>query len=176
MSWHLSRRDFLGLALGTAAGVGGRVAFASTPTDTALHGLSAFGELKYPAGFERFDYANPAAPSGGTFSFAPPNWNFNQNVQTFNTLNSFVAKGDAPPRMELCFDSLMTRAIDEPDAVYGLLAESVTLSADRNTFTFRPGRRRVSMTARRSRPTTLPSVTRCSPKMAIPIFCCRCAR
>jgi microcin C transport system substrate-binding protein len=137
VSWQLSRRDFIGLALGTAAGAALRPAFASTSTEVPLHGLSAFGELKYPPGFHRFDYANAEAPSGGRFSFAPPNWQFNQNVQTFNTLNSFVAKGDAPPRMELCFDSLMTRAIDEPDAVYGLLAESVMLSADRNTFTFR---------------------------------------
>jgi microcin C transport system substrate-binding protein len=137
VSWQLSRRDFLGLALGTAAGAALRPAFASTSTEVPLHGLSAFGELKYPPGFDRFDYANDDAPPGGRFSFAPPNWQFNQNVQTFNTLNSFVAKGDAPPRMELCFDSLMTRAIDEPDAVYGLLAESVILSADRNTFTFR---------------------------------------
>ncbi|HMM63534.1 MAG TPA: extracellular solute-binding protein, partial [Mesorhizobium sp.] len=54
----------------------------------------------------------------------------------FNTLNSFTLKGDAPPRMELCFDTLMARALDEPDAVYGLLAESVTISADRNGFDF----------------------------------------
>jgi microcin C transport system substrate-binding protein len=26
------------------------------------HGLSLFGDLKYPAGFPRFDYVNPQAP------------------------------------------------------------------------------------------------------------------
>ena len=101
-----------------------------------LHGLSAFGDLKYPPDFTHFDYANPQAPKGGTFNFSPPNWIFNQNVQTFNTLNTFVAKGDAPPRMELCFDSLMVRALDEPDAIYGLLAESVVVSEDGNRFEF----------------------------------------
>ncbi len=110
--------------------------FAASPTGTRLHGLSAFGDLKYPADFTHFDYANPDAPAGGTFNFSPPNWAYNQNAMTFNTLNSFVAKGDAPPRMELCFDSLMVRALDEPDAVYGLLAESVEISDDRNAFTF----------------------------------------
>ena len=30
----------------------------------------------------------------------------------------------------------MARALDEPDALYGLLAETVTISADRNIFTF----------------------------------------
>jgi microcin C transport system substrate-binding protein len=133
----LSRRDFLGLGA-VAAGAAllpGR-AFAASPTGTKLHGLSVFGDLKYAADFPRFAYANPQAPKGGTFNFQPPNWGYNQNPITFNTLNSFTLKGDAPPRMELCFDSLMTRALDEPDAVYGLLAESVTISDDRNGFDF----------------------------------------
>ena len=69
-------------------------------------------------------------------NFQPPNWFFNQNTQTFNTLNAFVLRGDAPPRMELIFDTLMTRATDEPDAMYGLLAESVGVSEDSNVFTF----------------------------------------
>ncbi|RUZ61290.1 extracellular solute-binding protein, partial [Mesorhizobium sp. M7A.F.Ca.US.007.01.1.1] len=50
--------------------------------------------------------------------------------------NFLVLKGEAPPRAELCFDSLMTSALDEPDAVYGLLAETITLSPDRNGFRF----------------------------------------
>ncbi|MBU0584592.1 MAG: extracellular solute-binding protein [Alphaproteobacteria bacterium] len=133
----LSRRDFLALAGGAlAAGTLPGQAFAATPTGTRLHGLSAFGDLKYPKGFERLDYVNPGAPKGGTFNFQPPNWLYNQNTQTYNTLNSFVPTGDAPPRMELCFDSLMTPVLDEPDAFYGLIAESVVLSADRNSFDF----------------------------------------
>ena len=110
--------------------------FAASPTGQKLHGLSAFGDLKYPPDFTHFDYVNADAPKGGLFNFAPPNWLYNQNVQTFNTLNSFVARGDAPPRMEMCFDSLMALALDEPDAVYGRLAESVTISEDRNSFEF----------------------------------------
>ena len=134
----LARREFLALS-GAAmlSPLMGRRGFAGVPTGEPLHGLSAFGALKYQPGLTHFDYANPEAPKGGTFNFSPPNWAFNQNVLTFNTLNTFVPRGDAPPRMEMCFDSLMTRAIDEPDAVYGLLAESVTLSQDRNTFEFR---------------------------------------
>lgn len=111
-------------------------AFATTPTGTKLHGLSAFGDLKYRPDFTHFDYVNPDAPKGGQMNFAPPNATFNQSFLTFNTLNSLVLKGDAPPRTELCFDSLMASALDEPDAVYGLLAESVTLSPDRNGFRF----------------------------------------
>lgn len=137
MIFSLPRRDFLALAGAAAAStlLPGK-AFANTPTGLRLHGLSAFGDLKYPADFPHFSYVNPDAAKGGAMNFAPPNWTFNQSPLTFNTLNSFALKGDAPPRMELCFDTLMARALDEPDAVYGLLAESVTLSADRNSFDF----------------------------------------
>ena len=30
------------------------------------HGLSLFGELKYPQAFKHFDYVNPNAPKGGS--------------------------------------------------------------------------------------------------------------
>jgi microcin C transport system substrate-binding protein len=132
-----SRRDFLaGAGAAIAAPLLPRKLFAASPTGMPLHGLSAFGDLKYPADFPHFNYANPDAPKGGTFNFSPPNWLYNQNPQTFNTLNSYVPKGDAPPRMELCFDTLMNSALDEPDGLYGLLAESVTISEDRNSFEF----------------------------------------
>lgn len=132
-----SRREFLALGAATAAApLFGRPAFAAVPTDAPLHGLSAFGDLKYGPDFQQFEYVNIDAPKGGTFNFGPSQWVFNQNPQTFNTLNSFVPKGDAPPRMELCFDSLMTSALDEPDAIYGQLARTVTVSADRNSFEF----------------------------------------
>ncbi|TIW95704.1 MAG: ABC transporter substrate-binding protein, partial [Mesorhizobium sp.] len=133
----LARRDFL--ALGSAAAAAALMpgkAFADIATGTKLHGLSAFGDLKYRPDFTHFDYVNPDAPKGGQMNFAPPNSTLNQSFLTFNTLNSLVLKGDAPPRTELCFDSLMTSALDEPDAVYGLLAETVTLSPDRNGFRF----------------------------------------
>ena len=69
-------------------------------------------------------------------NFQPSYWIFNQSTQTFNTLNSFVLRGDAPPRMELCFDTLMASAEDEPNSYYGLVAETVDVSADGNVFTF----------------------------------------
>lgn len=133
----LPRRDFLALgAAATAAALLPGRAFAANPTGTKLHGLSAFGDLKYRPDFTHFDYVDVNAPTGGIFNFAPPNWDYNQSTETFNTLNAFTLKGDAPPRMEMCFDALMVAALDEPDAVYGQLAESVTISNDRNSFEF----------------------------------------
>ncbi|QKV19457.1 extracellular solute-binding protein [Oricola thermophila] len=132
------RRRFLILSGGlTVSAAFPALPRAENPSGIELHGLSAFGDLKYPRGFSHFDYASPEAPDGGTFNFQPGYWYFNQNVQTFNTLNSFVRRGDAPPRMEYCFDALTVSAWDEPDAVYCHLAESVTISDDRNRFTFR---------------------------------------
>jgi microcin C transport system substrate-binding protein len=101
-----------------------------------LHGLSIFGELKYPLDFKHFDYINPDAPKGGRINFGPPNRSYNQSFETFNTLNSFVLKGAAPPRIELTFDTLMSRASDEPEAIYGLVAKSVDVSEDGEVFTF----------------------------------------
>ena len=72
--------------------------------------MSAFGDLKYPADFKHFDYVDPNAPKGGTFSHLGPSAQFNQNFLTFNSLNSFILKGDAAQGMQLTFATLMARA------------------------------------------------------------------
>ena len=119
------------------------------PHPKQKHGLSAFGDLAYPADFTHFAYANPDAPKGGTFSLV--GWG---GVATFNSLNNYILKGDAAQGLELLFDSLMTPAADEPDAVYGLVAESAEVADDRMSVTFHLGQRRISPTAPRSPPTT----------------------
>ena len=66
---------------------------------------------------------------------------FNQGLLTFNSLNSFILKGDAAQGMEFTFASLMARAQDEPDAMYGLAARAVKEMSDRPAYHFlmRPG-------------------------------------
>ena len=98
--------------------------------------MSAFGDLGYPADFPHFRYVNPDAPKGGKFSQIGPDRAYNQNFLTFNSLNSFILKGDAAQGMELTFATLMVRAGDEPDAMYGLAAEKVRRSADGLTYQF----------------------------------------
>ena len=107
------------------------ISAAPAAASEAKHGLSAFGDLAYPADFTHFTYANPDAPKGGTFSLV--GWG---GVATFNSLNNYILKGDAAQGLELLFDSLMTPAADEPDAVYGLVAESVEVADDRMSVTF----------------------------------------
>jgi microcin C transport system substrate-binding protein len=100
------------------------------------HGISAFGDLAYPPDFQHFRYVDPDAPKGGIFSQIGPDRQFNQNFLTFNSLNSYILKGDAAQGMELTFAALMARCGDEPDAMYGLAAEKVRRSADGLTYAF----------------------------------------
>ncbi|HEX8374280.1 MAG TPA: extracellular solute-binding protein [Geminicoccaceae bacterium] len=124
-----------GLVLGAGALIAlPRLGLAQAPR--ATHGLSSFGELKYPATFQNFDYVNPAAPRGGRFSAQLSSTLGNQSLQTFNTLNIYVLRGDGAAGMNLTFDSLMVRALDEPDALYGLIARSVEIAEDGLAYRF----------------------------------------
>jgi microcin C transport system substrate-binding protein len=111
-----------------------RVAFAD---GEERHGMSAFGDLKYPADFPYFSYVNPDAPKGGAFSQIGPTRAYNQNFLTFNSLNSFILRGDAAQGMERTFATLMARSGDEPDAMYGLAARTVAISDNGLTYRFR---------------------------------------
>lgn len=136
----LSRRGVLGLGVGALSAAQFRSGVAAAADGTETHGLSVFGDLKYPADFSHFDYADPAAPKGGLFSTIPSSRLYNQSFFTFSSLNAFIMKGEGACGMELTFATLMARAGDEPDAVYGQVAKSVQISPDKLTyrFTLRP--------------------------------------
>jgi len=124
-----SRRDVLVVAACAAlTGLAPKIATAQDKSE--VHGISAFGDLKYPADFKHFDYVNPNAPKGGTFSQIGPTRAYNQNFLTFNTLNAYILKGDGAMGMDLTFATLMTRSGDEPDAMYGYAARAVQISDD----------------------------------------------
>jgi len=95
------------------------------------HGLSLFGDVKYPEGFKHFDYVNPAAPQGGTVRRVA--------FGTFDNFNTVVAgvKGSLATGLELVQETLMTPALDEVSTVYGLLAEAVRYPEDRSSVTYR---------------------------------------
>ncbi|HEX2654172.1 MAG TPA: extracellular solute-binding protein, partial [Xanthobacteraceae bacterium] len=98
---------------------------------TWKHGLSLFGDLKYPAGFQRFDYVNPKAPKAGTARQIA--------LGTFDNLNIVVSgvKGNIEGHVGLLFDTLMTSALDEVSTEYGLLAEAVSHPDDFSLVTYR---------------------------------------
>lgn len=141
MAQILSRRTALkgsAAAFGLALAPGFGVARAEGETET--YGLSSFGDLALAPDFKHFSYVNPDAPKAGLLSVQITNTGGNQNFDTFNTLNIFSTKGDGAAGMSACFDTLMSGNGDEPDSAYGLLAASVTYSADKllYRFTLRP--------------------------------------
>jgi len=99
---------------------------------TKAHGISTFGDLKYPADFKHLDYVNPDAPKGGEFS----TWAFG----TFDSMSPYILKGQPALLSNVMFESLLTGTLDEPDAAYGLLAASVEYPESREwvIFNIRP--------------------------------------
>lgn len=108
------------------------------------HALTMFGEPKYPANFDHFDYVNPDAPKGGRLNlgyFIP-----------FDTVHAFALKGSKAPGTygtdhtfrdrvtDITYDTLMVPSLDESQTLYGLIAESVELAEDYSwvEFTLNP--------------------------------------
>lgn len=125
------------LAVGKARADEAAAAAPSSPDQEIIHshGISTFGDLKYPAGFKHFNYVNPDAPQGGTMTFRGTGAS-----KTFDSLNAFILKGEPAQGLGLLYDSLLGGAPDEPDASYGLIAESLDYPKDRSwvIFNMRP--------------------------------------
>lgn len=100
--------------------------------DTVVAAIAEFGDPKYPAGFDHFDYADPAAPKGGNLTISA--------VGTFDTLNDVPLEGEPPRSLGLLYDSLMIESQDEVGVLYGLVAESLRYPEDESwvEFTLRP--------------------------------------
>jgi microcin C transport system substrate-binding protein len=136
-SYGLTRRS--ALRLGFAGAVLARFLTPraqAAAQETETHGLSIFGDLAMPAGFSHFPYVNADAPKGGEIVLQVSSTSGNQNFTTFNTLNTYILKGDGAAGMGLIFDSLMSGSGDEPDSLYGLAARAVRVSADKTTYRF----------------------------------------
>jgi peptide/nickel transport system substrate-binding protein len=94
------------------------------------HGIAMLGDPLLPPDFKSLPYANPDAPQGGAYSEA--------RVGSFDSTNPFIVKGTAAWGVRAyVFESLMARNGAEPFSLYGLLAESIDVSDDRSTFTYK---------------------------------------
>lgn len=93
-----------------------------------VHALAMHGEPKYGPDFPHFDYVNPNAPKGGDVRL--------HAVGTFDSLNPFIVKGQAPTGASLPFESLLSSSADEAFTEYAHIAESVTLPDDRSWVEF----------------------------------------
>ncbi len=112
--------NWIGLALALMF-----LVFATTlnaETITKSYGISKFGELKYAEDFAHLDYVNPDAPKGGEYS----TWAFG----SFDSFHPYIPKGRPAAGASIQFESLMIGTSDEPDSMYGLLAESLEYPDD----------------------------------------------
>ena len=77
------------------------------------HGLSLFGDLKYPPGFRHFDYVNPQAPKGGAVRLVA--------LGTFDNFNQVIAglKGLFAAAAGTICDTLMVPSLDEAEPITG---------------------------------------------------------
>lgn len=149
----LTRRDLLASSLASSCALmlpalaraqGMPSAAESTATEGGVsagaverHGLSFFGDLRYPPNFTHFDYVNPDAPKGGPFSQLGRATFYNQALTTFDTLNPYNQRGNGAQGIELIYDTLMAAAGDEKSAMYGRLASSVVISDEGLTYRFK---------------------------------------
>ncbi|MGL4240385.1 MAG: extracellular solute-binding protein [Beijerinckiaceae bacterium] len=133
----MSRRGMLAGAAALAAAGKSAVAQAALDWSKASHGLSSFGDLKYPADFKHFDYVNPKAPKGGTISLQISSTSGNQSFNTFNSFNIFILKGEGAAGVGSTFDALMSGTADEPDSLYGLVADRVLKTEGKPEWRFR---------------------------------------
>ena len=130
----MNRRSLLGSTLLTVAALlkwPRSIGTALADDKNWRHGVSLFGDLKYPAGFRHFDYVNADAPKGGTAREAASG--------TFDNFNGVVAgvKGSLATSIDLIYETLLVSSLDEISTGYGLLAEAVSFPADFSSVTYR---------------------------------------
>ena len=106
------------------------------PPPMPRHALSFETPAAYPQGFGGFQYTSRYAEPDGRLVVG--------ETGTYDGFNPFVVGSRADARLysvegpfeSYVFESLMVRGRDEPGTLYGLIATSVTLSADETSATF----------------------------------------
>ncbi|WP_370323341.1 extracellular solute-binding protein [Pseudorhodobacter sp. E13] len=101
---------------------------ARAETTITAHGISTFGELKYPADFKHLDYVNPDAPKGGEIS----EW----TSGGFDSMNPYSIKGRAAALSSAPYESILEGTSDEIGAAYCLLCTTLEYPEDRSWVIF----------------------------------------
>ena len=92
------------------------------------HGISTFGNLKYPADLAHLDYVNPDAPKGGEFS----QWAFG----TYDSLNPYAVQGVTAALVSMMYETILASTADEIGASYCYMCETMEYPADRSWVIF----------------------------------------
>ncbi|MBB4303196.1 microcin C transport system substrate-binding protein [Rhodobium orientis] len=138
-------RRAIGVARRLAAGAGVAIVAACVGGPAVAdpgHGYALIDPLKYPAGFDHFDYVDPDAPKGGTLRLGA--------VGSYSSLNTLTWPARTPrggaegfTLRDLLYDSLLEQSADEVAGYYGLLAKTVETVPDHSwvRFTLDPAAR-----------------------------------
>ena len=101
---------------------------AQDQTIITSHGISTFGDLKYPADFKHLDYVNPDAPKGGEIA----EW----AQGSFDSMNPYSIKGVAGSGSTIFYENILTGTADEIGASYCLLCTTMEYPEDRSWVIF----------------------------------------
>lgn len=114
------------LAAGAARAQAGAQADAAPRGAIAMH-----GEPALPDDFDHLPYVDPQAKKGGRLAIG--------FLGAFDSLNPFNLKAGSTAQglNGNVFEPLMTRSLDEPFTLYGLIAQSVETDPDRTYVVFR---------------------------------------
>jgi peptide/nickel transport system substrate-binding protein len=106
------------------------VGFSLPAVSEPRHGIAMHGDPALPPDFTHLPYANPEAPQGGVLRQAV--------TGSFDSLNPYIVMGQKPfGSNTYVVETLLGRNWAEPFSLYGLLAESIDVSDDRQTVTFK---------------------------------------
>ncbi|GAB3412224.1 extracellular solute-binding protein [Erwinia aphidicola] len=79
------------------------------------YSFAQLGTAKYASGFNHFDYADPAAPKGGSITLSA--------IGTYDNFNRYAMRGNPAVGTESLYDTLFTSSDDETGSLYPLVAE-----------------------------------------------------
>ena len=95
---------------------------------TRTWAMAEFGEPLYGPDMRHWPYANPDAPKGGSVVLGA--------FGSFDSLNTYILRGQWPAGIGFIGDSLMTGSGDELSSAYGLIAESAEYPDDKSWIIF----------------------------------------
>ena len=95
---------------------------------TRTWAMAEFGEPLYGPDMPHWPYANPDAPKGGSVVLGA--------FGSFDSLNTYILRGQWPAGIGLISDNLMTGSGDELSSAYGLIAENAEYPEDKSWIVF----------------------------------------
>ena len=95
---------------------------------TRTWAMAEFGEPLYGPDMPHWPYANPDAPKGGSVVLGA--------FGSFDSLNTYILRGQWPAGVGLISDNLMTGSGDELSSAYGLIAENAEYPEDKSWIVF----------------------------------------